>query len=269
MSVLEKKINLLMNLGLTCLEAKIYNSLVETGAAKVEKISKSSHVSRPDVYRTARKLQEIGLLESKITRPLIFKAIPPKIAIRSLLNHKKKNFEDLKSQTSLLLSTLEENTKKEPIQEECQYVLVPSKEAFISRVNQSISYSKKSIEIVTSCKRLQYSCYSFSESLKKAWTRNVKCRVLIERPNSDQKIMFEKCYPKPWAEIRTIALIPSAVIGIFDNQEVFILTTSTAGLRDSSALWSNNRSVVSLAKHYLDTMWFEAQSLETITNVIA
>ena len=51
---------LLNELGLTILEAKVYLALAKTGKTTIATISKTSKVARPDVYRTLAKLQEKG-----------------------------------------------------------------------------------------------------------------------------------------------------------------------------------------------------------------
>ena len=144
------------------------------------------------------------------------------------------------------------------------FVIVPSHETLIYRLNQEIKKTKNTIEIVTTCKRLQYACYCFSESLNEAWKHNVKCRVLIEKPSMDQKAMFRKCYPKPWADIRFLSGKPSTVVAIFDNIEVFIMTRSNTALKESPALWSNNEGILSITRNYLEALWKDATVLENM-----
>lgn len=252
-----------MELGLTRLESKVYISLVELGTSKVERISQISHISRPDVYRTVRKLQEIGLLECKINRPLMFEAIPPKIAVNGLLTNKKESINSLENRTKILVSNLEKKQKKS-YGDNNEFVLVPSKEALISKLRQEIDKSKKCIEILTTCKRLQFACYCFPEALRRAWQRNVKCRLIIEKPSEEQIEIFRKCYPKPWTEIRFLSEKPSTVIALFDKKEVFIMTRSDAALRDSPALWSNNSCVLSINNYYLESLWEKANPIDQI-----
>jgi sugar-specific transcriptional regulator TrmB len=236
---------------------------VKSGTSKVERISHISHVSRPDVYRTVRKLQEIGLVECKINRPLMFKAIPPKIALNGLLKNKKERLNNLDNQTKTLVSNLEKMQNKS-YRDNNEFVLVPSKDALISKLRQEIDKSKKCIEILTTCKRLQFACYSFPEALSRAWQRNVKCRLIIERPSEEQIKIFRKCYPKPWTEIRFLSEKPSTVIALFDKKEVFIMTRSDAGLRDSPALWSKNSCILSINNYYLESLWKKANPIDHI-----
>ena len=60
LSVQQQNIKALMELGLTLQESRIYCSLIEIGPSKVENIAKISKTSRSDVYRTIKKLMDIG-----------------------------------------------------------------------------------------------------------------------------------------------------------------------------------------------------------------
>ena len=66
----------LIDLGLTLLQAKVYLALVQSGTLKVGTIAQVSKVARPDVYRTLQKLQDLGLIEKIITKPILFRATP-------------------------------------------------------------------------------------------------------------------------------------------------------------------------------------------------
>ena len=60
------KHQILTNLGLTPVQARVYLALVESGPLRISAISKASDVARPDVYRILSNLEKIGLVE-KIT----------------------------------------------------------------------------------------------------------------------------------------------------------------------------------------------------------
>ena len=263
-SLIQEGLQILMDLGLTLLQAKIYFTLVETGTAKVKNISQVSRVSRPDVYRTLSKLQELGLIEKEITNPVMFRAIPTEIVIESLLNRKKKKYDELQSKTKFLISNLKNNYIVNSSQGESQFVFVPSKEALIKKLKKAIDSAQKSIDVVTTSKRFIYACYCLSGSLEKAWQRNVKGRVIIENPEKLQTEIFEKTWRKPWADIRIVSTVPPTVIDMYDNKEVFIFTKPAADLKDSPALWSNDPSIICLTQHYFELMWINALDIKNI-----
>ena len=254
--LIQKNIHILVDLGLTIVQAKVYCTLIERGTSKVKTISQVSKVSRPDVYRTLAKLQELGLIEKEITHPIMLRAIPIENVIEILLKRKKKNYDKLKSRTNFLLNNLKNKHVTNSSQEESQFVLVPSKEALIKRLKKAIDNAQKSIDVATSSRRFMYACYCFSEQLENAWKRNVSGRLIIEEPEKYEKEIFEKVWRKPLAHIRIGSTISPTIMAMYDNREVFIFIDPTAALKESPALWSNDSSVIVLAEHYFELSWF-------------
>jgi sugar-specific transcriptional regulator TrmB len=86
----DKRIKVLNLLGLTILQAKVYLALTELEQASAKEVSQTAHEDRAEVYRTVYKLQELGLIEKKITTPTIFIAPPMKEGLRILLERKQR-----------------------------------------------------------------------------------------------------------------------------------------------------------------------------------
>jgi sugar-specific transcriptional regulator TrmB len=57
----EKENQILMDLGLTCVQAKVYLTLIKLRNPTVKMISKISNVVSQDVYRIMPRLQKLGL----------------------------------------------------------------------------------------------------------------------------------------------------------------------------------------------------------------
>lgn len=253
--VQQQHIKTLMELGLTLQEARIYCSLVENGPSKVESIAKFSKISRSDVYRTIKKLSDLGIIECRLAKPCIYKAVAPRVAINSLFDDARKNFERTKILSLNLLKEFEHKPKNKVSFKKDDFIFLPSKDAVIDKVKQTIKKTENKIDILTTSVRLIQACYNFSSCLQEAWSRDVKCRVLVPKANKNQFEIFKKVYSKPSCEIRLLKSKPKVVIVIYDEKEVSIFTDSNAPLKDSTSLWSNNNSVIFLAKHYFETNW--------------
>lgn len=74
----------LKTLGLFESEAKVYAALVLSKYAEAKDIVKFLDVSKPSVYESLRTLQERGLVVETNSKPLVYQAIPPEIAVRLL-----------------------------------------------------------------------------------------------------------------------------------------------------------------------------------------
>ena len=256
------KLQVLMDLGLTLIQARVYLALAEAGRLKISAIAKISKVARPDIYRTLLKLQELGLVEKIIQTPLEYRAIPMDKGLSLLLETKTEQYEKLRSETRILLYTAEmqKPDKKKQITGS-QFVLIPQGRTVIERIGSAIEKAQLSIDLVLSWKRFSHGMVSaFAESMELAWAKNLKIRFIIESPakskTAEQMIQF--CKEKPSCQIRFIPNHPRTVLGIYDKKEIFIIAFSKTDLPGSPALWSNNFSLIALAEDYFEKLWFTA-----------
>jgi sugar-specific transcriptional regulator TrmB len=252
----------LINLGLTLKQARVYLALAESGPSRIMEISKKSKVARPDVYLALEKLQQLGLAEKIIKNPPDYRAISLKEGLSLLLETKANQYEKLKADTEALRNVIETKKPKDAIQtENVQFVLVPEGKGVIDRIAKAIEKTQLSMDLVLSWKRFSRGISdTFAEKIENAWTRNVKTRFIVERPlrstTSEQLIQY--CLEKPSCQLRFTQDHTKAVFGVYDKKEVFIITISKTDLPSSPALWSNNDAMVCLASDHFEMLWREA-----------
>ena len=246
---------ILVDLGLSTLQAKVFIALVTRGTLKVKDISKVSKVSRPDVYKTLSKLQKLGLIEKEISKPYMFRAISIEIAVNILITKREKETKELEKESNFLLNKHQKNKQIISFQEESKFILVPSNRSLKLKLKQAIQRSKTSIDVITSSKKFNHACNSLTEPLEEAWKRKVKGRAIIERTEKRQTESFLKTWKHPWAGIWYISDTPKTIFAIYDKKEVFIFTEPDSELKDSPALWSNNSSLVHIANKYFEGLW--------------
>jgi sugar-specific transcriptional regulator TrmB len=74
----------LKTLGLTEYEAKVYSALVLFDRAEVKQVYEYLDAPKPSVYQSLKTLMDKGLVQVVNAKPAIYRAIPPKIAIKHL-----------------------------------------------------------------------------------------------------------------------------------------------------------------------------------------
>jgi sugar-specific transcriptional regulator TrmB len=248
-------------LGLTKVQARVYLALVKSGPSRISAISKISKVARPEIYRNLSKLQRLGLVEKIIKTPLEYRATPVNEGISLLLETKTEQYEKVRAEARILLSTAK--TEKPDVKKQMenpQFVLIPRK-TVIKRIKSAIEKAQLSIDLVLSWKRFSRGIAStFAESMETAWAKNVKIRFIIESPleSKTAKQLILYCRAKPFSQLRFVPDHPKTVFGIYDKKEVFIIAKSKTDLPGSPALWSNNPSLIALAKDYFETLWLTA-----------
>lgn len=246
------------DLGLILREAKIYLALVKSGPSKVSTISKLSDVARPDVYRTLNKLQELGLVEKIVANPLIFKAVPLDIGLHLLLKNKAEEYNQLKVKTKLLLHEFKRNdSNKAPEIEGAQFVLIPQGAMVVKRINEAIKSAQSHVDFFLSWKEFSREITTTcTENIQKAWNRGVKFNFVVENPEDEgakeQAIIF--CRKSPACQLRFFPIHPKTEMEIFDRKELFIIVNPNEELPYSSALWSNNKSLLELARGYFNVL---------------
>ena len=253
------KHQVLIDLGLTLKQARVYLALVESGPLKIVEISKASNVARPDVYSALSRLQPLGLVEKIITTPLTYRAIPPDKGLSFLLEAKTDQYEKVRAQTRLFLDLAKkENTSKNKSLESPQFVLIPEGRPVLDRINTAIEKAQLSIDLVLSWKRFSSGIVNtFAESIEHAWAKKVKTRFVIESPSESKtaKQLVKFCREKTTCQMKFIPYRPATVFGIYDRNKMFVILFSKTDLPGSPALWSTNHSLISLAEDYFEILW--------------
>ena len=253
---------ILTHLGLTINQAKVYFALVQLGQATPAKsISKVSNIAREQVYTILPKLQRIGFIKKILSTPNLYEAIPMEDAFSILFDERTQETEQLQTKKSDFLKTINHNQIEMMLEEDThQFIIFPKKENSIRKRREEIINAKTSIDFISSWKRFSRTTYIFGEIAKKALERNVKMRVILEKPPKHvmlpEIINDLKKYPN--YQLKYIPKPPSAIIGIFDKKRVLIKTSASGDLAEASSLWTNNPSLLSIINGFFELNWATA-----------
>ena len=246
-------IQILVDHGLTHLEAKIYLSLVRLKKANVRVISKCSNVSRQDIYRVMPKLQKMGLIEKIIARPVLYQSTPLKTGLSFLLEKKEKEILKLHIQESWLLNNYnsykivansDEESTRFKITSELKLVLKLHKQ-LIESANATIDAIIPFIRPTSDfAKDFTYLCDPNTTK------ESVKIQLITAKLN---KSLLEQV-ELPRNHRLDVRYSQSLDFGlhIIDKTEITLALSTEKGL---PCLWSNNPNEVLLVQNYFDIMW--------------
>jgi sugar-specific transcriptional regulator TrmB len=256
----EKRIETLTRLGLTLNQARTYLTLVQSSPLTAKELARSSGITRQDIYRVIPTLQNTGLVEQAIAKPATFRAIPIELGLSILLRRRIAEHNDLQKRTEILQCDLENCRPTRTLQQEnSQFVLVPGKETIVQKIKNAIQDVHASLDVVTSWKRFGQATFEFAAAYKGALERGAKIRVATEKPGAEEENTILETTRvlgnNPNFKVKHYFAPPKAVVSIFDEKEVLIMTSATAGLAESSALWTDNSSVITVAQNYFETVW--------------
>jgi len=253
--VSELEENVLMSLGLTSCQAKLYLTLCRFGKLNVSKLSEFSGIPRPDIYKIAEDLMKLGLVEKNLSRPTTYNALPIKSGIDLLFKQRTKDTKELMTRSKKVVQNFRcvefENEVKEP-----DFILLPGIEQLDRRIVQLLKETKGSLDCVCSWKRLQRA-KQFSDFLKNVWSRDVRCRFLIDKPEEKSNYgdvmdfikKSEKC------KVRYLPKVPSTVMTIYDSKKTIFILDPKMGPNQGAAMLLQNQSLVNALQDYFEILW--------------
>jgi sugar-specific transcriptional regulator TrmB len=107
----KEEFEVLIGLGLTSRQSKIYLAIAGLEMATAKTISTVSGVRRENVYRIIPQLQEIGLIEKIIDTPIKFRAIEIKDAVLILLNQRIKQTDKLQKEAKIVIKNFKKKRR--------------------------------------------------------------------------------------------------------------------------------------------------------------
>ena len=234
MGSLGQHAEILMKLGLSPNEARVYLGTLKTGVSTAKIIAKTSVVGREDVYRVLPALQELGLIRKYIGAPSKYEAIPPDEALKILLYQREEENVQLKNKASEFLETCYLDLASKMVEEE-KTVMVSrdNKTGVDSELIRLMRNTKQTLDFTT---RYKLFSTAFNEPGLTDWInemfnaaqRGVKFRMIIEKPDV-LKPMSEYFFVVPNSkrllthnnfEYRHVADPPECIMILFDKVHV-------------------------------------------------
>ncbi len=256
----EENIKTLNYFGLTCNQAKVYLALGSKKFFTAREVQKKAQVPRQEIYKILYALKELGFVERTISRPLRFKGISVQQGLSFLLKQKIQETKKMKKKAEDLIENYhQENSNDKVLDIKPHFVLISKNQASIIKRREEIDNAQTNIDLIGSWKRFSQTLYIFGENAKKALERDVKMRVILEKPKNMNDIPEEINYFKQFSnfQLKYILDPPKAVIEIFDKKEAMIKTSVKAWLTENTSLWTDNPCLISIISDYFELMWIK------------
>jgi sugar-specific transcriptional regulator TrmB len=253
-------VGVLVGLGLSVRQARVYLALLRAGVARVQVVSDLSRVHRQEVYRVLDVLQQMGLVVRKVSNPATFSVTPLSEAVKLLLGQKTceldlvaKRAEQLSKRLSSSAGSLEEFTLRP-----CFGEVVEADRGRHYRV--AIKGVHKVFEVVTGWRRFKQLSIHFDTQLLGALRRSVAVHLVTEKPPLQPlpKWVSVAQAKYPLFELRTMPEQPTAAITIFDHKQAAIAYNPNISLTKGPEMWTENTALAALAQAYFKTVWAQS-----------
>lgn len=253
----QDKTELLENLGLTTLQAKVYLAIISLRDATAQEVANLSKVARPDAYRIINQLSERGLVSKIISTPTKFQALPLKEAISILFERRTIRYYKLKTKIKEIVEK-DFTEKRENRQERYTFSRLSENAPWLR--NNALQLTRyKTFDLVTSARRLGSRIVFDEEPFRKGAKKGTKIRIMLDKPKPDSPLshVLKNLNEIKNVEIKLLKTKSPVILIIIDRKEA-ALALKPSGRVGPPYLLSKHPSYVHIAQQYFDVQWAKA-----------
>jgi len=261
----EKNAEILTDFGLTGNQAKVYLATARLRLASVGQISKASKVRREDVYRILPKLEELGLVERLLGKPIKIRATPVEEALSILIRHEEDTARErvsvLKEKTETFLKDFSRAPKLE-LEEKAHFALLSKRESIMSKMLTMVKNAEREFDIACSGRKIMPFIHTFAEQLKRITKKGVKVRIVSDLAGYEDalpRVIKEQVSLGNPIELRH-ADLPSSHYMIVDFKEALISTATEGSIGENPCLWTNSTSLTGVFQGDFENLWHNSVS---------
>ena len=259
----DENTDLLLGLGLTLNQARIYLAILRLEKTTVGQVAKYSKVRREDVYRILPSLEKMGLIERLMGKPAEVRATPISDALSLLVSEEKTKSEERLSEMKGKVQKLSLKDWKQPLPgQESIYILIAEKKAILSKTSELIRNSKKEVLLIADKAIIIPILAQFSDECKHAIKKGAQIRLIFEGDNPDVQLKekVQKLIDGASVHIK-FHREPLNHFIMSDDKEALITTSKDSGLGESPSLWTNNGNLIGVLRTGFESDWQKAETL--------
>jgi sugar-specific transcriptional regulator TrmB len=248
---------LLSKVGFTRTQAKIYLTLLRLQESDAKNLSKASNVPKPEVYRTLKELQKMGVAEKQITKPTKYTAAPLQFGLQILMTQKIQQCKKMQSEIKLFLRNHQSCPLDIPQEKEYKLSMVEGKHRLTHMIRRQHDMVLRRVNILSTMQRWMQILDICRTHYEKALDRGVKYRIVIEKHfgNNDFHEDLRSLLSRPNLDLRLSCGYLEANATIFDNKEATISFLQGKPLGESPVIWTNHPSFISMCQDHFDKVW--------------
>ena len=253
----DENTDLLLGLGLTLNQAKVYLAILKLEKTTVGQVAKFSKVRREDVYRILPALEKMGLIERLLGKPTEIRATLISDSLTSLVTEEKnRSDERLTGMRSMVQKLSLKDWKQPPPGEESIYILIAEKKAILAKTSELISNSKREVALIADKGRIMPVLSQFSDEYRLAIKKGAVIRLIFEgeHPDSLLKEKVKKLIGGASVHVK-FHHDPLNHFIMSDDKEALITTSKQSGLGESPSLWTNNSNLIGVLRTGFESDW--------------
>jgi sugar-specific transcriptional regulator TrmB len=257
----DENTDLLLGLGLTLNQAKVYLAILKLEKTTVGQVAKFSKVRREDVYRILPALEKMGLIEKLLGKPTEIRATPISDALTFLVAEEKTRSDERLSGMRSRVQRLSLKDWKQPLPgEESIFILIAEKKAILAKTSELIGNSRKEVALIADKGRIMPFLSQFSDEYRLAIKKGAQIRLLFEGDSPDGllKEKVQKLIDGASVHVK-FHREPLNHFIMSDDKEALITGSKESGLGESPSLWTNNSNLIGVLRTSFESDWKKAE----------
>ena len=252
-----EEVGVLVGLGLTGRQARVYLALIKAGDARARAVAGLALINRQEVYLLLDSLQQLGLAQQNVTVPITYSATPLAEGIRLLLEQKTSELSLISQKAKRLTGKLSQPKYA------CSMVMVKPCFGVVFEANRGKKYlnaiqeTQHTIEAVTSWTRFKKTCFLFETQLKNALKKDVTIHIVTEKPSNHRLPKWVNAALSKYSnfELKIQPNPPAAAVTLFDHAQAAIAFNPNTSLTKGPDLWTTKPALTAPCQAYFNTAW--------------
>ena len=261
---MDKIIEKLGYLGLDEVEAKIYLALLSYKSITVGKLAAAMNIDRSSLYRTAKKMINLGLANTTFSNPIVYSATDPNEAIPKIIQRREEEMAALRKIAQELIFDLDQRTQKETAKPNSTFNIVQGREVIYDKIADLIDSANNPIYFMTTIEDIMKMNYtSIPDKITEKVRNGIDVKVLTYAESENLYPFIESLHP---SEIRLGALpSKSRIIVEKDSQVIMsddLKENTTMKGKSESTLYTDSFALVTNMYRLCDYLWKKSKPLE-------
>ncbi len=256
--VLDEVVTFLDSFGVEKTDAILYLTLFQSHPSTANILASKLDIDRGKVYRSLRKLQNLGLVSSTFSNPTMCSPIDPQDALSSIIQRKEDEIIVLRK---LLNKTIENLDKlKSPVQEMSQvpsFYVIQGRPNIYGHISKLIQQSSRTLYIITTIEDvLRMYHTAIPEKIAESTRKGLHVKLITETEDIE---LLGKIAALNSSEVR-IGKLPSKSRTLISDEKILIMSgrvSKTMNLSDDidSILYTNSEELAANMNSFCNNLW--------------
>jgi HTH-type transcriptional regulator, sugar sensing transcriptional regulator len=254
-------------LGLSANQFKVFLYIGKYGSKTAIEIRRALRMHRTEVYSLLKRLMNLGIVSATLERPLRFRAVPPDVAIVSILNAERERLRGMETQKESVLdlwNTLPDVMRGNLEDAEEKFQVLKGSNQIHAKMKQMISQSREEFLMSGSEKNyLQFYHAEIFSSLE-------ECKAEQRFVTTSNERSFYVFGSINGSKVRKIPpemdSFPAFVIKDGEEALLFLGKAGEKSQKDQKAIWTDSKEMINSLQLLFRLVW--SQSMEKTCQVI-